>query len=75
MLPHFPAGAGTREMGSKRKGKRGQDEFLERKHNQPSADKWGTDQIAFSWALQVRTNLFVSELKKTAIGCSKKCDN
>jgi len=34
MLARFPAGAGTREMGSKRKGKRGKEEFLDRKCNQ-----------------------------------------
>jgi len=35
MLPCFPAGAGTREIGSKRKGKQGREEFLIRK-TQPS---------------------------------------
>jgi len=34
MLPCFPAGKGTREIGSKRKGKRGKDEFLKGKCNQ-----------------------------------------
>ena len=34
MLPRFPAGAGTLETGSKRKGKRGKEEFLKRKCNQ-----------------------------------------
>ena len=34
MLPRFPAGAGTREIGSKRKGKRGKEEFLKGKCNQ-----------------------------------------
>jgi len=34
MLPHFPAGKGTREIGSKRKGKRGKEEFLKGKCNQ-----------------------------------------
>jgi len=34
MLPRFPAGAGTREIGSKRKGKRGKEEFLNGKCNQ-----------------------------------------
>jgi len=34
MLPHFPAGKGIREIGSKRKGKRGKEEFLKGKCNQ-----------------------------------------
>jgi len=34
MLPHFPAGAGTQETGSKRKGKHRKEEFLKRKCNQ-----------------------------------------
>ena len=34
MLPRFPAGAGTQEIGSKRKGKRGKEEFLKGKCNQ-----------------------------------------
>jgi len=34
MLPRFPAGTGTRETGSKRKGKRGKEEFLKGKWNQ-----------------------------------------
>jgi len=34
MLPRFPAGKGTREIGSKRKGKRGKEEFLKGKCNQ-----------------------------------------
>jgi len=34
MLPHFPAGAGTQEIGSKRKEKRGKEEFLKGKCNQ-----------------------------------------
>jgi len=38
MLPRFPAGKGTREIGSKRKGKRGKEEFLKGKCNQ--AREW-----------------------------------
>jgi len=34
MLPRFPAGAGTREIGFKRKGKQGKEEFLKGKCNQ-----------------------------------------
>jgi len=34
MLLHFPAGKGMREIGSKRKGKRGKEEFLKGKCNQ-----------------------------------------
>jgi len=34
MLPRFPAGAGTREIGSKRKRKREKEEFLKGKCNQ-----------------------------------------
>jgi len=34
MLPRFPAGKGIREIGSKRKGKRGKEEFLKGKCNQ-----------------------------------------
>jgi len=34
MLPRFPAGKGMREIGSKRKGKRGKEEFLKGKCNQ-----------------------------------------
>jgi len=36
MLPRFPAGTRNREIGSKRKGKRGKAEFLKRKCNQDS---------------------------------------
>jgi len=34
MLPRFPAGTGTQEIGSKRKGKGGKEEFLKGKCNQ-----------------------------------------
>jgi len=34
MLPRFPAGKGKQEIGSKRKGKRGKEEFLKGKCNQ-----------------------------------------
>jgi len=34
MLPRFPAGKGTQEIGSKRKGKQGKEEFLKGKCNQ-----------------------------------------
>jgi len=40
MLPRFPAGKGIREIGSKRKEKRGKEEFLKGKCNQGHCINW-----------------------------------
>jgi len=45
MLPRFPAGKGMREIGSKRKGKRGKEEFLKGKCNQAKETSYSKHSI------------------------------
>jgi len=45
MFPRFPVGAGTQEIGSKRKGKRGKEEFLKGKCNQDGAFHGDQDDV------------------------------
>jgi len=59
MLPRFPAGKGKREIGSKRKGKRGKEEFLKGKCNQDeSSQQLDLQQLSQCWCYDRKPNIY-----------------